>query len=234
MSLLFVVINMLVYQQGDTLQFVSRDSIVDRWILGEKIERTDSTERIMTTRARVSQDNRYFLFFKEFFFPIKDSVFTEISYYNANRRRLWKETRTGERKISFYLSKIYQNKIYLVDTDKARKNPNLYIINNNNKKRKRIIKEGEWIYIIDYEISPNGQYIVLNTKNPYYKKIWDYIYFIDLKTRKSWTYLFPTCLSCKKTRIKLAVDDSGKAEVVHRNEHRVFSKDGRLIDIFIK
>ena len=68
----------------------------------------------------------------------------------------------------------------------------------------------------------------------YSRKLWDYLYFIDLQTKQNWEYMFPTCLSCKRTNITLAIDDNGQVEAVHRAEHRVFSSEGKLIDIFLQ
>jgi hypothetical protein len=62
----------------------------------------------------------------------------------------------------------------------------------------------------------------------------DSIYFYDLIAAKDWDYLFPSCLSCKKSRIYLEVDNDGRAEVIHKNEHRVFTSGGILTDIYLR
>ena len=97
-----------------------------------------------------------------------------------------------------------------------------------------VIQEGEWQRIVSYKISANDRYLLFHTRKPYHGKPWDYIFFWDLRTGRNWDYIFPTCLSCKKSRIDLGVDNSGRSEVIHKNEHRIFSKEGVLVDIYLK
>jgi len=110
----------------------------------------------------------------------------------------------------------------------------MVIIKNNNNKR--IIDLKQWTNIVNYEISPIGRYALFHAKKPYNNKLWDYIYFLDLETNKTWEYLFPFCFSCKRGWLDLKIDDEGKSEVIYqnKNEHRIFDKDGNLVDIFVK
>ena len=100
----------------------------------------------------------------------------------------------------------------------------------NSKQREIILVQNKREGIICWVL----EYLLFHTRNPYYDKPWDYIYFCDLETGKSWEYLFPTCLSCKRGRIELEIDDNGRSEVIHRKEHRVFSSKGVLEDIYLK
>ncbi|MBA7544100.1 hypothetical protein ES705_36447 [subsurface metagenome] len=97
-----------------------------------------------------------------------------------------------------------------------------------------IINSGDWTRIVDYKLSQNCRYLVFHTRRPYARKLWDYIYFIDLKTKKDWQYLFPICISCKRGKFSLDVNNTGQVDVVYKAEHRIFSKEGKLLDIFIK
>lgn len=221
----------LVFQAGDTLKFFKEDSIVDQWIMGQET-RTEPEEYIITKKTKVSADSNYFFVYEEEYYPVKDSISTKISFYNANKKKFFQRSYKSERKISFDLTKLYNKMLILVTTDKFNVNPSLEFIKN--KKNQKVIKEDKWQRIINYELSPNLNYLVMHNRNPYSGKLWDYIYFIDLKTKKDWTYLFPVCLSCKRTKIDLSIDDEGKVEVIHKNEHRIFDKDGNLLNIFIK
>jgi hypothetical protein len=152
--------------------------------------------------------------------------------YNAEQEKLWEKSANNERRISFYLTSIYKNTIILVTTDNDYNNPTLEIITN--KEKTLLIKKDRWHRIINYAISPNMRYFVLHAKNPYNKKTWDYIYFIDVKTKNTWTYLFPICVSCKRyKRISLNVKNDGAVDVVYKYRHRVFDKTGKLIDFYI-
>lgn len=224
--------NILVFQNADTLKFVKGDSVVDIWLLTEKIQETDLGKIIFNKKSKVSKDNKYFFIYEEKYYPSKDSFFTKILFYDADKEKLWEKTPETGRKISFHLTNIYNDIVILVTTDKFNINPDLKSIKDN--KIKEIIKEREYQRIIKYEFSSNMRYLILHIRNPYNTKMWDYIYSIDLQNQKKWNYLFPMCVSCKKNKIDLSIDNNGKAEVIYKGEHRIFSKDGELLDIFIK
>ena len=224
--------NILVFHQADTLKFVKGDSVIDKWVLDEKIEKTDLGTVIHSKKSKVSQDNKYFIYYEEEYYSKRDSFVTTLSLYDARKRKLWERSPENNRKISFYLTNIYKDFVILVTTDNYNLNPSLKFIKD--KKVKEIIKEKEWQRIVKYEFSPNIQYLLLHVKNPYNTKMWDYVHCIDLKSKKTWTYLFPICVSCKKYKLDLSIDNNGKAQVIYKNRHRIFSKNGTLIDIFIK
>jgi len=229
MLIFLFLINSLVYLAGDTLKFIEGDRLVDLWFIVE----TTPTEHVLINRqAKVSDDHQYFFIHEETYYTLNDSISTKIKIYDAGKKIIMQKTLSGERKINYYLTSLYNKTIFLGTTDKNDGNPSLILIKNGNNQE--IINENQWQYIVKYEVSPNLRYMVLQTKNPHLGKTWDYIYFIDLMTKKNWEYLFPVCFSCKRGRIDLSVDNNGQVNVVHRNEHRIFSEEGRLIDIYIK
>ncbi len=131
--------NMLVFQNADTLKFVKGDSVVDIWLLTEKIQETDLGEIIFNKKSKVSKDNEYFFIYEEKYYPSKDSFFTKILFYDADKEKLWEKTPETGRKISFHLTSIYNDIVILVTTDKFNNNPDLKLIKDN--KIKEIIKE---------------------------------------------------------------------------------------------
>uniref|UniRef100_A0A7V3RGL4 Dipeptidylpeptidase IV N-terminal domain-containing protein n=1 Tax=candidate division WOR-3 bacterium TaxID=2052148 RepID=A0A7V3RGL4_UNCW3 len=223
------VANILVFQSGDTLKFYNGDSLTYQWIL-KKEERVDGGYYI--ERAGVAKDNKRFFICEENSFPEKDSIYTRLTVYNANRKKEYTRVKTGKRKISAELTKIYPDKLVICFTDRLNDAPKLEIIKN--YKTKQVIDLKQWTSIIDYEFSSNGRYIIFHAIKPYNYRRWDYIYFLDLKTGKTWEYLFPICFSCKRGRIVLKVYDDGRSEAIYKNEHRIFDRDGNLVDIFVK
>ena len=227
-----LIANILVFQQGDTLKFLKNNEVIDQWALFEDPQNQSSDHIVYTKRSKVSSDSSHFFIYEEERHTLTDSVFTKITLYNAEQVKLWEEYTGKGRRISFSLTNIYKDMIILVTTNSGHTDPGLEIIIN--KKKKVIIKENEWHRIIRYAISPNMQYLILHVKNPHNKKMWDYIYFVDVNTYDNWTYLFPICVSCKRKKIELSVYDNGKSEVIYKGEHRVFSRQGKLIDIYRK
>lgn len=232
MMIVFFLINALVFQQGDTLIFMEQDSVLKIWFINEDMQQADSSEKKLIRKTKVSLNNKFFLIYEEKLGFNDVCLQSKIIFYDANRKELWRESRGDTRKMSYDLSNVYDSLFIIVDWDKYNKNPTFSIIKN--KKKNIVIQQGEWKRIVNYKISPNCRYLVFHTKNPYSGKLWDYIYFIDLKTKKNWEYLFPMCLSCKRYKIDLDIDDNGEADVIYRGEHRIFSKEGKLINIFIK
>ncbi|MCX7994884.1 MAG: hypothetical protein N3A65_03805 [candidate division WOR-3 bacterium] len=213
----------------DTLKFYNGDSLVYLWILKNYEEIDGSYHR---ERAKVAPDNKQFLFYEERDFPQKDSIFTRLILYDAQRKKIWSRTEDGRRKICFELTDFEEDLLIIFTTERLGEAPVMEIIKN--KKLKKRIDLKKWTSVVDYAFSPNKRYVLFHAKKPYNNRLWDYIYFLDLKTNKSWEYLFPFCFSCKRGRIDLKVDDDGKCEVVYRNEHRIFDKEGNLVDVFVK
>lgn len=230
MMMLLFVLNVLVYQNGDTLLFAEQDSIVAQWILGETVFQTDSVETKLNRKAKVSSNNEKFVIYTEHY-EQGELIKTEITMYNTFQEELWQDSAYGEEVISFRLSNVYDSLFIGVRSLRGGNEPILYTVKNNSKET--IIEENTWDKIIDYSISPNRKYLLLHTKNPYAQRSWDYIYFVDLENKKDWQYLFPICASCKRGKITLVVDDEGISEIISRGQHRIFSKDGKFINYFL-
>jgi hypothetical protein len=224
--------NLLVSQQGDTLKFLKGSAVIDQWLLFEDNHDTPYNGIIRTKKVKVSADSSHFLIFEETRHTLTDSIFTKITLYNAAQEKLWEKSPDKGRIISYSLTNVYKNLVIMVTTNNGHTNPNLDFITD--RAQTRVIEEDTWHRIIDYAISPNLQYLILHVKNPLHRKMWDYIYFIKTDSHETWTYLFPICVSCKRKRIELAVYDNGKSEVVYKGEHRVFSRQGKLTDIYRK
>jgi len=225
---LFLICN-LVFQNGDTIQFLNHGEIVDIMILGDSMG-TDSLEPRTVRRGKVSDDHRFFSIHEAVWRNEDEILSSKVSIYSADRKMLWEERAEGPGSVSYELSGVH-NELFFVGTwDRFCGNPTFAVIIGGEKIV--LIKEGGWEQVVDYEISPNGQYFLFHTRNPYNYRTWDYIYFYDLNTKAAWDYLFPVCVSCKRAKISLAIDNDGRAEVVYKNEHRVFSKLGALEDLF--
>ncbi|MGB3340406.1 MAG: hypothetical protein WBB37_02870 [bacterium] len=222
--------NLFVFQQGDTLKFLKGSDVIDQWLLFEDNQYLPHNGIVHTKKAKVSADSSHFFIHEEERHTLTDSILTKITFYSAAQEKLWEKSPDKGRIISYSLTNVYKNLVIMVTTNSGHSNPNLDIITN--RAQTRVMKEDTWHRIIDYAISPNMQYLILHVKNPHHKKMWDYIFFIETDTHDTWTYLFPICVSCKRKRIELAVYDNGKSEVIYKGEHRVFSRQGKLIDIY--
>uniref|UniRef100_A0A7V0Z4L2 Uncharacterized protein n=1 Tax=candidate division WOR-3 bacterium TaxID=2052148 RepID=A0A7V0Z4L2_UNCW3 len=223
------VANILVFQSGDTLKFCKDDSPIDKWILKSG---QNESGGYYNEKAKVSPDNKRFFIYKEQYFNSDDSIKTQLILYNAHKTVLGRFRGEDDRKISFELSRILEDRLILFTTNYYNQSPKMEIIQFN--KAKRTIDLNQWNSIIDYQISQNRRYVIFHGRKPYNTKLWDYIYFIDLQTNKVWEYLFPICFSCKRGRIVLKVYDDGGSEAIYKNEHRIFDRNGNLVDVFVK
>jgi hypothetical protein len=211
---------------------MENSEIIDEMILGEYVT-GDSSDEMVIRQAKVSPNKKRYFVHESTQNIENDSLLrTKIVFYDAEKNSLREDSAAGDRSISFELSDIRDSLFIITKCDRFYGKPAFFVIMNG--ETVEVIQEGEWQRIVSYKISPNDRYILFHTRNPYYGKPWDYIYFWDLETSRSWDYLFPTCLSCKKARIDLDVDDSGRSEVIHKKEHRIFSKEGVLVDIYLK
>lgn len=230
--IVFFLINTLVYLNGDTLIFTEQDSVIDKWVIIEETQQKDSLIERIIKKAKISSNNKFFLIYEERCGLNYEYLQSMIVFYDADRQELWKESRANTKRISFDLSNIYNNLSIFIVSDMNGKNPEVHVINN--KKEDIIINREDWTRIVDYKLSQNCRYFVFHVRKPYAHKLWDYIYFFDLNTRKDWQYLFPICISCKKGKFSLDVNNTGQVDVAYKAEHRIFSKEGKLLDIFIK
>jgi hypothetical protein len=216
---------------GDTLFFTYSVDSADTLLLNAG-NAANSTESIHTRKAKVSPRGIYYMIYEETYFRLVDSIVTKIVMYDSLRNKQWKRAYAGKRKISYDLSRVFDDLVILVTTDIKNNLPEVELIKNN--RAAIIIREGKLRKITDYTLSSNSRYIALHASNPYNNRLWDYIYFVDIETGKIWSYLFPVCLSCKRVSVRLLVDNDGQVEVIYKAEHRIFSKDGQLVDIFMK
>ena len=237
--ILFLVCN-LVLQNGDTLIFMKNGEVVEKQTIG--VQNIGDNQKV-SSLAKVSPDNRFYLVHKtrqkivvakevEHEIETDTITSTEILFLNANKDILYADQANGTRFISYELSDIYDSLFVLTTWDQHHNNPSFSVVKDGEKAE--IIKEGDWQRIVSYKISPNNRFVLFHTRNPYHGKSWDYIFFYDLNTGRTWDYMFPTCLSCKKGRIELEIDDNGRSEVIHKREHRVFSRDGLIQDIYLQ
>ncbi|HEC78588.1 MAG TPA: hypothetical protein ENI34_05525 [candidate division WOR-3 bacterium] len=222
----------LVFQKGDTLFFGEKDSVFDKLVLFKTETEEDSLPVVLVKKAKVSDDHSIFLLFEERYDQKNDKLDSKITFYTAEKKVLWCEARKNKRKISYDLSNIHDSLFIIIETDINGRTPELYIIKDGRKET--IIKKGTWMRIVNYALSDNNRFLLLHTLRQIRKKAWDHICFIDLKTRETWEYLFPICLSCKRTKIFLNIDNDGRSEIVYKGEHRIFSREGQMVDLFIK
>jgi hypothetical protein len=230
----FLLIGLLVHQSGDTIKFMEQDVLVDIMTL-QTDQHEDSIGQIVIRKAGVSEDHRrYFIHEASYKGGNEEGeiLYSKISFYDAEKNLLWEERVDAPRSISYDYSGIYNGLLVITDWDRHCGYPALSIMGDGEKVE--IIKEGDWQQLMDFKISPNGKYLLFHTRNPYSGKIWDYLYFFDLNEGISWDYLFPVCFSCKRGTVDLGVDDSGRSEAVYKGEHRIFSKQGALVDFFLK
>jgi len=227
-----ILLGLLVFQNADTLKFIDNNQTVEHWLIGEGIkENTDNNIKI-TRKVKISKNHKFFILYEEKNYVKDDSIVTKLILYTADKKKLWQRQSAPGRRIAFDLTNIYEDIVVLVTVDNSYALPKMELIKKENISK--LISTGDWQRLVSYSFSPNRRYLGMHVRNPYNNRLWDYIYFIDLKEKNSWTYLFPTCLSCKRYRITLKIDDQGKTEVVYKGQHRIFSKDGKLLDFFIK
>lgn len=219
----------LVYLKGDTLLFINNKDTTC-WVLNQAEK--DSQGIRLQKRARVSDNHKYFYIYKEEYSPENELIQTQITLYDQNRKVLWKESRREDRRLSFELSRIYDKILIIVDFDRVYRNPSLAVVNG--KKKTVVIRPGQWRSLVGYQLSKNGRYLLMHTRRTRMGRVWDYVYFFDLKKEKDWEYLFPMCLVCKRKRLFLKVNDQGESEVIYKAEHRIFSREGELIHFFFK
>jgi hypothetical protein len=230
--MILLLIGTFILQNGDTLFFLEGNEPRESLIVAATV--IDSTKELrLARRVKVSDSGDKYCVYEEKFRLGPDSlVSTKISFYDSHSKEVFKEEVSDDRQISFELSNAYDSMLVLTTWDHSYKMPALCTIKDD--KRQEIIKEGDWDRIVSYQVSSNNRYMLFHMRSPYHDKPWDYIYFYDLLTGQDWDYLFPSCLSCKKSRIYLTVNDNGRAEVVYKNEHRVFSAQGVMENIYLK
>ncbi len=228
--IMILLLSNLVFLSEDSLIFRDGDDIKGVWLIDCYLPETVNAS-IHHKRAKISADHQHFFIHGSRHDKDWNHIGSDLSFYSARQKLLARETRTADRQISFDLTDIRHGALILVETDSRAENPQLSVL----KDKRTIVplKKGDWKRIVSYDLSSSGRYLAVHARNPYLNQLWDFIYFHDLKTGKNWQYLFPVCLSCKRTRITVRVDDHGQTTVEHKSEHRVFSKTGDFIDFYI-
>ena len=231
--MILLLIGTIIVQNGDTLFFGEEGSFNDTLILHANADDDTGVVRVIE-KAKVSPDGGSYLIYST---TCRKSdpeslLSSKITFYDAEKKKLFEEEGKGEKNVSFELSDSYDSLFIVASWDHFNSNPSFDVIKDG--ARTQIVKEGDWRNIVSYKISPNRRYLLFHTRNPYHDKLWDYIYFYDLDTGSHWDYIFPACLSCKRSRIDLGLDENGRSTVIHKQEHRVFSPEGILEDIYLK
>ena len=228
-----LLLNMLVFLEPDSLVFTADNEIVDTWYIGERTERTSAGTLRITTHAVVSQDSSSFLYFREAYRPETDSIDSELALYRADGQNLWLRTAPQGRTFARFFTEFIDDMIVIVTSNQYGAAPSMELMTPTGTDT--ILGEGDWYRLSSYAFSPNRRFMIMHVKNPYHEKVWDYIHFIDRDTDSTWSYLFPLCVTCKRYKhIDVSVDDEGISEVVYKGEHRLFDRQGVLIDVFIK
>ena len=231
--MILLLIGAIVFQNGDTLFFGEERAYNDTLVLHAGFGNDTGTVYVVE-QAKVSSDRGFFLIYSATYRKSEPEslLSATITFFDADKRNLFEEKSKGGKNISFELSGVYDSLFIIASWDQLNSNPTFDAIKG--ATRTHVVKEGEWQRIVSYKVSPNGRYLLFHTRNPFHDKLWDYIYFYDLDTGNDWDYVFPTCLSCKRARIDLELDENGRSTVIHKQEHRVFSPEGILEDIYLK
>jgi hypothetical protein len=231
--MILLLLGTMVFQNGDTQFFMKDSTYLDTIVMQEHFIEGKEPVRVKE-KAKVDSNNTIYLIHSDVYSltPQESLLSSTITFYDAEKNKLLEEKSSGGRYISYDLSNIHDSLLVITTWDEYHRKPSLYVMKDGEKLE--IVKQGDWERIMSYRVSPNNQYFLFHMRNPFHDKPWDYIYFYDLITGRHWDYIFPTCLSCKKSRIYLEVNNEGRAEVIHKKEHRIFSPEGILEDIFLK
>jgi len=221
-----------VFQKADTLQFIKNNAVIDTWIMEQDSTPANDGYIVHTQQAKVANNNVYFILYDEYRNSSIDSLSTAVSLYTSQKKRLWIREYSDDRRIDFDRTRIFDDGVAITSTDRTFGEPVLEFIQEN--KTEVLIEKPQWQRLVDFTFSPDMRFIGLHVRNPHSRKMWDFIYFIDRQTRETWTYIFPICISCKRNRITLEVDNEGNTEVIYKEQHRIFNKSGSLIDFFMQ
>ena len=230
--MILLLISAVILQGGDTLFFLEDNEMRDTLIIAATV--VDSVNGLrFAKKVKVSDSgDKYCVYEERYRLGLDSLMSTKITFYDRHKEKMLEEETADGRQISFELSNPYDSMLVITTLDYWYKRPTLCVVKDD--ERQEIVKEGDWDRIVSYRVSLNNRYMLFHMRSPYYEKPWDYIYFYDLMTGQDWEYIFPSCLSCKKSRIYLEVGDDGRAEVIYKNEHRIFSAQGVLEDIYLK
>ena len=232
MIIVLLLLRSTVSLSNDTLVFVSKDSIIEQWILNETSMSKDSMGITYVEKARISNDSTRFLFYQEEYERNTGFSKSTIRLYTAEIQVVSTQEYYDDRRAQFDLCEIQDEFVIIADSDLDGKNPRVQLVCDG--ERKTLVEPGCWLRIVDYTLSSNYRYILFHTHRLHNDRAWDFLYFLDIDSGDDWEYFFPICLSCKKTPIDLSVENNGQCEVVYKQEHRIFSQRGQLTDIFFQ
>jgi hypothetical protein len=232
--LLILITHPAVVLHNDSLIFMTGQQVRGVRILSESTTVTpDGGTLTRTSRAKVASDSQYALLFEESRFLPRDSFSTRVTLYSAGQRKIRAESGSGNRRIAYDLTCLFADTILLGTVGLDYTRPRLELIPPRGA-RKTVIPDSLFTRIIQQIFSPNRRYVVLHARKPSGTRALDVIFAKDRETGFSWEYLFPICLTCRRSTIDLSVDDQGRVEAVYKNEHRIFSPTGEMTDLFMK
>jgi len=232
--LLLIFTRIQIFEQGDTLIFMDGDRRQDVLIFEETTQPAENGGTVTLTRkARASDDRRSYFIFEQSQYTQPESVFTRVTLYTADRKPVRTETRAGERRIAFELTRLFGNRLVLGTVDRDYSRPRLDLLEPGRSGR-TLIAEDAWPKIAQYEISPNFRFMVLHARRLINGRMMDFVAGRDLKSGQEWEYAFPICLTCRRGTITIRIDNQGGVETVYKNEHRIFNRSGEMIDLYLE
>lgn len=223
-------LSVTVRTNNDTLYFIARDTILDQWVLNEQALIKDSLGITFVEKVKIANENTRFLFYQEEYDRNSGASQSTLHLYTAEKKSQWSAHYRDARRVQFDLCSLHGDLLIVADSDLNGKNTGIHVIKNGESIS--LISAGQWLRVVNYALSSDHRYILFHTHRLHRGSVWDFLYFQDISTGHDWEYFFPVCLSCKKTPITLYVEDNGQSEVVYKQEHRVFSKEGELLEIF--
>lgn len=234
MILALLLLSWTVDVTGDSLLFYKGDSLAECQVLGEKIDHLGvNQDLVVLERAKISPNRQHYLLYTESYqTDHAETITTRLALYDAGQHRQWEFIPPADRMISFALTSMYDGFIILGSTDLKHCQPQLDIIDYRKNVKETIVRAGTWQQMVKYVLSPNLRYLGAHVKNPVNAKLWDFVYFIDLREGTDWNVLFPFCLSCTRGILTLSAGDDGKLDVKYKNEHRIYSSAGQLLDAY--
>jgi hypothetical protein len=225
-------LNTTIRFSNDTLFFVSQDTVIDQWILNKDAAAMDSLGITSIEKVKIDKDSIQVLFYQEEYERATGHSKNVLYLFSADKDTLWIEKGKNERRVRLDLSTVEDDILIVAESDLEGKNTSVDLIQRGS--RIKLIEANTWLRVIGYALSQNHRYILFHTYQLHCDRPWDFLYFRDIESGHEWQYFFPTCLSCKKTPINLNVDNAGQSEVIYKQEHRIFSKEGALVRIFFE
>lgn len=225
---------MTVRQISDTLFFYNQETVVERRILGEKKIHLGLNQDLVTVeKAKIAPDQKFYLLYSESFqSEHAESSKTQLRFFRADQKQQWAYAPPPGRVILFSLTEVFEHFIVIGHTFPNHTQPQLEIVDYDLKNKRTIVPDRDWQQMVKFVLSPNRRYFAAHVKNLHNTKLWDYILFLDLQSGASWNVIFPFCLSCTRGILTLKASDDGRLDVKYKNEHRIYSARGDLLDAY--